>query len=262
MGTMTKPVVTCSQLGRRGRLGNQFFQIAATIGAAMEHGYDYVFPAWALAEEFESPIPQVDRVRPASTFTQGPFYYQPILLDGNTDLQGLFQNEKYFEHCAGIIRRTFTLKEESRDYITKAYRPFTKDTCSIHVRRTDYVGSPFMQLLDMDYYEKAIAWFSPETRFVVFSDDIAWWTQHFCGPRFSFVEGEPALFDMFIMASCADHIIANSSFSWWGAWLDPNPHKTVIGPTQWFKDDYTVDGKHRFGQQTYDVLPGRWRRVI
>lgn len=259
---MSRPVVTFSLLGKRGRLGNQLFQIAATIGTAVKHDFDYIFPQWALADQFEAPIPQADRVGAFNLYEQGPFYYQPILLEGSTDIVGLFQNEKYFAHCADKIREVFTLKEKSREYIAKTYGPFTRGTCSIHVRRTDYIGSTFMQSLGMDYYEKAMERFSPETRFVVFSDDIAWCKQHFRGPRFSFVEGETPLFDMFIMASCADHIIANSTFSWWGAWLNPGSLKTVVGPTQWFREDYTVDGKHRFGQQTYDVLPSRWRRAL
>jgi len=110
---------------------------------------------------------------------------------------------------------------------------------SIHVRRGDYVGNPFyIDLMETDYYEKAIALF-PDRKFLVFSDD-----PDFCkkqeifsdSSRFQVMEKTDEISDFNLQSSCSDHIIANSSWSWWTAWLCPNHGKKIIAPKLWYSD--------------------------
>ncbi len=111
----------------------------------------------------------------------------------------------------------------------------TIDMVSIHVRRGDYVGNKFyVDLWETGYYERAMAEF-PGQKFLVFSDDIEWCKQHFKGDRFEFYHGTEVE-DMNMMAGCKHNIIANSSFSWWAAWMNPNVLKKVIYPDFWYTD--------------------------
>ncbi len=133
------------------------------------------------------------------------------------------QGEEYFEKYKDEIKQMFGSGISSIDKV------------SIHVRRGDYVNNPFyVDLCETDYYEKAIALF-PSSSFLVFSDDIEWCKGRFKGGEFEFFHGTE-IEDLNMMASCKHNIIANSSFSWWGAYLNPNPGKTIIAPEKWYAD--------------------------
>jgi hypothetical protein len=134
------------------------------------------------------------------------------------------------------------------------------DMVSIHVRRGKnpllpseprYCDNPFyVNLWEIGYYEKAMALF-PDDKFLVFSDDIEWCKQNFKGDRFEFSHGTE-IEDMNNMAGCKHNIIANSSFSWWAAFLNPNPMKTVVAPS---KEHWYSDGVER------TVCPISWKRI-
>lgn len=138
--------------------------------------------------------------------------------------------EKYAEEIKGLLQ----------DGI--GFIPFV----SIHVRRGTnpsnpsepaYADNPFyVNLSQTEYYERAINQF-PKANFLVFSDDIEFAKTKFLGGRFQFIEGQTEVEDLNMMASCEHNIIANSSFSWWAAFLNPNPAKTVIAPKNWHPDD-------------------------
>lgn len=131
-----------------------------------------------------------------------------------------FQDERWFKRVAPQIREMFS------EGVVKC----GIDKVSIHVRRTDYVGNDFyFDLSKSDYYQRAIDMF-PNEKFLVFSDDINFCKEYFKGDNFEFSEGKTDTEDMNLMASCKHNIIANSSYSWWGAWLNPNPDKIVICP--------------------------------
>lgn len=114
---------------------------------------------------------------------------------------------------------------------------------SVHVRRGDYVGHHmFVNLGETDYYERAMALF-PGREFLVFSDDLKWCkTRWHNAPGVTFAQGRDEIADLNMMAECQDNIIANSSFSWWGAYLNPNLSKRVIAPKAWH-----TDGVQRIG---------------
>lgn len=252
-----------------GRLGNSMFQTAAAIGYAKKYGYEWGVPN----DQKESTIlthfphlPRCDNRYPRyNEHINGRdndwFNYREIPdHGGNTNLFGFFQSWKYFEHCKEEIREVFKLPHVSgyEDYV------------SIHVRRGDYVqhaGS--FPPITVDYINAALRVI--ETRqgknwpkCIFFSDDIQW-----CKDNFSLAG--PMEFDdlptgqgyelqkLSKMASCHDHIIANSSFSWWGAYLGHNRSRIVIAPSckrgNWFGLESGVK------QDCIDLLPPEWTQM-
>lgn len=169
----------------------------------------------------------------------------------NHDMDWYFQDQFFFEDNKELVRQMFS-----------ANIPAPTDKIAIHVRRGKnplndkepaYTDNPFyVDLSKTDYYEKAIKCF-PNERFIVFSDDIEWCKRKWgIDDRFEFFHADE-LTDLNKMASCRGHIIANSSFSWWGAWLSPSfPHNRVVAPS---KEWWYSDGIER------TVCPNHWIRI-
>lgn len=152
---------------------------------------------------------------------QGAFLYA-YARDHHIDYY--FQDPRFFERYADDIKRLYGQNI-----------PPKTDMVAIHVRRGDYVSNSFyVDLSNTGYYDRAVKEF-PNQNFLVFSDNIAFCKRLFNGKEFEFVEGGDELSDLNLMASCTGHIIANSSFSWWGAYLSPYTQK-VIYPKDWYTD--------------------------
>lgn len=163
-------------------------------------------------------------------------------LIGNYYVSGWFQNEEYFKEYASVIRKEIQLKKKIK--ISKQLRHILKNcnTVSVHIRRGDY--KRYNNVLNMEYYQKAFALINScveDVYFVVFSDDLEWVKKNIdFGERVYFVNEDKRLKDyeeLVIMSKCKHNIIANSTFSWWGAWLNTYTQKIVIGPKQWFPRD-------------------------
>lgn len=134
------------------------------------------------------------------------------------------QSEEYFGEYVDAIKALYS-----------PGIPETRKRVSIHVRRGDYVNNPFyVDLFQTDYYQKAMEMF-PNQEFIIFSDDIAWCRRQPIFKDCLFADGDEVS-DMNQMAACEHNIMANSSFSWWAAYLNPNPDKKVICPKDWFTD--------------------------
>lgn len=163
-------------------------------------------------------------------------------LPDNTDLYGYFQTEKYFSEASAYIQECFRFKKEIKEKAFEYWdenieRDGTFTYCSLHVRRGDYVMYPdHHPTCSAEYYSKAIEKMDKLGRilYVVFSDDPAWCREEFKGENFIIAETGDQFQDMLLMSYCHHNIIANSSFSWWGAWLNKNPFKKVISPSRWF----------------------------
>lgn len=236
---------TC--LGTNGRFANQLFQIAATIAYAIDNNKSFAFPLWEYSRFMHTPLPE-ESIAPHTPLT---FYREPHLhyshipaIPGNVDLFGYFQSEKYFVHRKKEILPYLTinhfLQESIRDYYRDILNQFT---CSIHVRRSDYTtetNRDYHGLMPVEYYEVAAqTLFGNDTDnvlFVICSDDIPWCKQAFSFKNMVFIENETNIKDLFIMSYCQNHIIANSSFSWWSAWLGINPARRVVSPKKWFNN--------------------------
>ena len=238
-------MISFKKLGNFGRLGNSIFEAAATIALAKRNDDQYIFPPWADAQYFNLNNCFSNSIQTTSNYEETCYAYRPIPYKPNLNIHGYFQSEKYFIDYADEIRRIFTPKSKI---------PRHNGVASIHVRRTDYIKFPnHHPLCDMSYYEKAMMEVGVN-KFIIFSDDMAWCKEHFKGNQFEFSEGNAHYQDLALMASCEHHIIANSSFSWWGAWLNPNK-KNVIAPKRWFGPALAPT------HPITDLIPNGWRLI-
>lgn len=231
-------MITFSQLGTLpwGRLGNQLFCIAATIGTAHRNGQPFVLPPWSYSPYFAHSLP-TGQLPNARIYTQPSFAYQPVdLPTGDWDLRGSFQSERFFAEAAEQVRHYFTPAPNLLADLQARYgQLLAQHPVSLHVRRGDYVRQrAAFPPQPLAYYQTAIDRFPPNTRFLVFSDDLPWCRRQFTGDRFTFVDGGSDIRDLFLMSLCRHHILSNSSFSWWGAWLNPSTDKVVYCPAYWF----------------------------
>ena len=165
-------------------------------------------------------------------------------------IMGYVQSEKYFSHIAESIREDFTFRSHILSPCLEMMDG-VGDAISLHVRRTDYTTNPNHTALSVKYYEKALKEFPEDTTVIIFTDDVKWCQNQelFAPDRFMIAENNPNSVDMCLMSLCKGHIIANSSFSWWGAWLAKS--KKVIAPSVWF-------GPENADKSTKDLIPMRW----
>jgi len=241
--------ITFLQLGNYGRIGNSLFQAATTISHALSNNTDYIFPKCPLLECFVN-IPRnkfvdINEICSSFTYEEPHFHYSKIPFKSNMNLHGYFQSEKYFKDYTDLIRETLCPRYDGR---------IKPGVASIHVRRGDYIQphlSGCYNILGMDYYTKAMEIIKAR-KYLVFSDDIMWCKKNFVGDKFTFVENDKDYIDLYIMSKCENNIIANSSFSWWAAWLNKNPSKTVIAPKKWFGPKLSPT------HNTSDLIPKGW----
>jgi len=189
-------------------------------------------------------------------------YDKKILnLKGDRYYKGLWQTEKYFKSITAKIRKEFEFKEPllGKNAIT-VDKITAQNSLSLHIRRGDYLTSDVHKgISNIRYYIKAIDLLKKRVKnpfLYIFSDDIDWVKQNF---RFSLPsiyvdwnQGKNSYRDMQLMSLCKHNIIANSTFSWWGAWLNKNDQKKVIAPAKWFNYDFV---------NTNDVVPKEWLKV-
>lgn len=268
-----------------GRLGNQLFQIAATLSHAANVGDKAQFTNWEYNKYFINPIDDnLDTTYDCkfANIMHNPllalqFEYKPLPPEKNVILHGFFQSEKYFIDNIDLIINHFKPKNEFLRVVRDAGAEFLnlQNTVAMHVRRGDYLSKPDCHpaLSETDYYQKAILEIckyndfelplKSRINFVVFSDDIAWCKANLSVPNdittMHFVEGNSDIVDLFLMAQCKNHIIANSSFSWWAAWLAKNlffgnHYGLTIAPKTWF-------GPSLSHYNTTDLLPSDWIKL-
>lgn len=173
-----------------------------------------------------------------------------------TIYDGYWQSEKYFIQIADKILYSFRFNEKKMNEQTLdlAKKIKSGNYASVHIRRGDYIPlADYHGLCSEEYYQNAMHTIRekyPNIVFVFFSDDIEWVQKHLKEEGAIYVDwnkGKDCWQDMYLMSCCKHNIVANSSFSWWGAWLNRNPRKVVIAPSQWFK--FTPN---------YDIIPNNW----
>ena len=275
-----------NRLGCNGRLGNQMFQYAALRGIADKRGYEWKIPPedyqhtanYGLFETFEmsnvkeenigfvngQSVQENDHCFISEFFTECP---------DDISLDGFFQTEKYFNHISDQIRQDYTFKkgylEPCKQYIDSLDKP----PIFLHVRQADNIGrEQFHPILPISYFEECLQEFPEDTPCFVFTDDLAWCKSqdYFKQDRFLFNENVQRYsyvsmdglgkmqntllpqVDLCLMSLCSGAIIANSSFSWWGAWLQNDRGKVIApDPKKWFGTSMTH-------LDTSDVVPERW----
>lgn len=179
--------------------------------------------------------------------------YQPEIFDMNeVYLSGYWQNEKYFSDIAEEIRKEFhfhsDMGKQNEEILCKLQM---ENSVSIHIRRSDYLSvenkDVYGNICTEKYYENAVAYIEDHVTkpyYYLFTDDVEWVKEHMNYPNMTIVEqntGKNAYMDMYLMSQCKHNIIANSSFSWWGAWLNQNDSKIVLAPEKWFGNHKTAD---------------------
>jgi hypothetical protein len=202
----------------------------------------------------------------ANMCVERQFHFDPAVLGApdNTYLDGYWQSEKYFMEIEKTIHNEFAVSSEPDDWNQRMAEDIkTSESISIHVRRGDYVSDKttveYHGVCSLEYYRTAIDMILLHTRsprIFIFSDDPAWVKKnlgiHYPMTLMDHNDPYHGHEDLRLMSLCRHHIIANSSFSWWGAWLSHNPNKIVIAPKKWFK---------KAGINTIDLLPDGWIRI-
>jgi hypothetical protein len=242
-----------------GRLGNNMFQAATVLGYAYKYDVTPVFMQHEYLKTVEKKM-NVEHIynEPCHAYMEIPYYDNILLV-------GYFQSEKYFKDARNVIRSAF---------IKKTYP--VKDYIAVHVRRGDYLQYPTKHPIPGldNYYKKAmvlskikdclpydgkvvykIVGINP-INYLIFSDDKEYCKEHFNGCIFSW-ELYPGLNDyeyLQLMASCGGHIIANSSYSWWGAWLSENNNVICPSYDNWF-------GPGNSHLCPHDIIPDNWTQI-
>lgn len=181
-------------------------------------------------------------------------------------VEGYFQCEKYFVEYRDLILHDFVFNHPFAEY-TQRIEESIKETLtsiSLHIRRGDYINNDTTNSIhgtcSLDYYREAISYFEKKYQgvvFFIFSDDIEWVKSNFNLDNFVYVESTDNRLpheDMYLMTLCDHNITANSSFSWWGAWLNTNQEKEVIAPKYWFKDV-------KKNLEAKNIVPDNWIRL-
>ena len=172
-------------------------------------------------------------IKPPTHTVNAPFHYEPFKITDNTLYDGFFQSEKYFPNRNFIIN-LFKPSDFVNQQLSKYNKLLKNTTCSIHIRRGDYLKYGLHAVRGMDYFQKGMGVVGEVDKYLIFSDDLEWCKKNFIGDKFYFVENEKDYVEIFLQSKCTHNIISSSSFSWWGAYLNTNINKKVIGPSQWF----------------------------
>lgn len=275
-------MITYQGLGYAGRLGNQMFQYAALLGIANKLNFEPKVPIensfasidahmdLVTGQYIKSRLDLIDcfevntnnfinksNIQTQNIYQEQSFHFDINVfnINDNTDLHGYYQSDKYFNHCSDLIRAEFTFKKHILDKCIDLLSPYS-NTVSIHVRRGDYVGlQNHHPLVTAEYYQSALMNYfgDNEYTFLIFSDDINWCKEVF-PEGVIFMEGNTQFEDMCLMSLCKHNIIANSSFSWWAAWLNNNKDKKVIAPKNWFGPAY-------YHYNTNDLYPSNYIKL-
>lgn len=265
-----KEFITCDLLGPGDGLfnyglGNQMFQIATIYSHAKDNDFIATFPQLtdpkfgSYNQNVFSKVNTEPIYDDMFKYYQDPkFTYTKLPVEGNMKFRGYFQSEKYFRHNRDYILDLFKASDNITEYLNTKYNVIGTDTVAIHVRRGDYVHKQDDHpLCDVDYYLDGIFKIYDTThidKFLIFSDDIPYCKTIFHGKdELVFVENEKDYMDLYLMSMCKHHVIANSSFSWWGAWLGNDPEQIVVAPKKWFGKNKSISD--------IDIIPSNWIRL-
>jgi hypothetical protein len=251
-----------------GGLGNIMFQIASAYSVSLRDNKEMICdtrdmviphkPYTFYAENILRKVKFSDSIMNQIHINEVGFHYVQIpKLKGNVKLIGHFQSEKYFIDHKNEILDLFEIDEKTKTNLLEKYGDIiNQDTCSIHVRRGDYLKFPnHHPIQSISYYENAIKIIGEEKHFIIFSDDIKWCEENFNFLKNkTFVSGNMDYEDLYLMSMCKHNIIANSTFSWWGAWLNKNKNKQVIIPSKWF-------GIFNLHSNTNDLYCDKWIKL-
>ena len=283
--------VSFNGLGNEGRLGNQMFQYAFMRGMSKKHGYDFMIPDananrfdnYGLFDCFELEGCKTGEGSHPTLECRDTAFNQKFLDEctDNTNYSGVFQTEKYFANATEELRKDFTFNNEILDPCQE-FIDNVGDVIFLHVRRgnSNLVGKrgekwsyqllqDYHPLMKKEYYLEALSHFDESKKVIVLSDTIDWckkqdWLQD---DRFLFSDSSYEVFDdgasvpyidLCLMSLCSGGIIANSSMSWWGAWLQNDTGK-IIAPNPWYGAKAYNYGNAELCDA--DLIPERWTKL-
>lgn len=262
-------MITYRNLGKWGNLGNQLFQVAAILGLSKRFGHEALLPEWKYSHFFQKEVPQSKDFVPVDAFLKESNYHFDLFdwadLNDKTkrfDISGWLQSEKFWEHSKEAVMSHFTFTSIFDEMIRPKFAHILdKPTIAISVRQGDYVGNQNYELLPINYYGLALIKHFPDWRdynIFVFSDDIEWCRVHFqCLPNVHFATGQSDIEQLYLMSECTHFLVANSTFSWWGAYLGEWKNKqkgitsTVVRPLHYFDGPLLINS-------TKDHWPESW----
>jgi hypothetical protein len=248
----------------QGGLGNQMFQWAYGRSLEIKYGKKLYLETSSYSNTFRSysmnNFPNVSSeiftsISIRCTEILDSHFYKDIHIDlkSNYILNGYWQSEKYFIEIEDIIRKELSPSDDVLERLRNTPLINT-NTVSIHIRRTDYVTSDgFHPVQSFQYYESAIKDIGDYDYLFVFSDDMQWCKDNLKFNNIIFMEGFSDIEDIWLMSLCKHNIIANSSFSWWGAWLNNNTDKKVVAPNNWFGEQANLNSE--------DIIPKKWIKI-
>lgn len=261
----------------QGGMGNQMFQYAFGRSVSRARNEELLFEKRGDMRDgvarfiysldlFKTNVTFATNANVGSQYDERIFAYDKGVYTApvGTNFIGYWQTERYYFEPE-IIRAELSLRNVVSDQAQRIADEISAkpNSAFIHVRRTDYLSpevEPWMGNLTMDYYKKAMTLIREgvsDVAFFVFSDDPEWCRQNFEGCRIIDHKNTGQDHeDLFLMSQCRHAVIANSSFSWWGAWLGDFPGKTVIAPYRWFAAPATINIKWDAAQS--DIIPKRW----
>lgn len=275
--------ISYNRLGSNGRLGNQMFQYAGLRGIAANRNFEWLIPRsdnygdsnYGLFDCFEMSSVEEENFGQlnSQSIATGQFHFSQEFFNNcpdNINLHDYFQTEKYFKNIEDVIRNDFSFKKEIVESCLEILDELV-DPIFIHIRRGDYVNQPDNHpVCSTLYYKNSLNHFKDTSSVLIFSDDPEWCKSQelFSDDRFLIsefnlkynqtsdtndgrVKSLIPYYDLCLMSMCQGGIIANSSMSWWGAWLIENPTQPIVAPNPWF-------GKNYIHYDMSDLIPERW----
>jgi hypothetical protein len=231
-----------------GGLGNQLFEAAHALSQGWKHNRDVVFipRSWTPgqgngAENYLSNVFRklnfVENLDGFTRVTEGPFEYSEVNpVEENTVFDGYFQSTKNWFGYEDKVREMFEPTKELVDEFYEKYPQLNNsETLSLHVRRSEYLQFPEIHpTITKEYIEEALKVIANYSTVFVFSDDPQWVKDNLNFPSVIFVNEDTDWKELYLMGLCKNHIISNSTFSWWGVFLNKNKDKKIVCPSRWF----------------------------
>ena len=259
-------MIKYSEFGRVGNLGNQLFQYASLIGLSKSLSRELVLPQWKYSEYFNHQFPfkkEAPSIIKPNEIRERKFEYDPEYWSSKiqeseiVNIHGYLQSEKYFEGVKDEVKKVLTFKQEYIDKCKELYKDALSKPCiAISVRRGDYIDNSNYELLPITYYIKALLEKLPfyrGTNILLFSDDLEYCKVHFeCLDNVYFSDNLNDIGQLCLMSLCTHFVIANSTFSWWGAYLGEKEDSIIIRP------NYLFNGKLLEKEDSKDFYPKRW----
>lgn len=257
----------------QGRIGNIMFIAAAAASIAKKLNQEFCLAChtdyklvggitiWEYVQQFrDNFLSRFDIIQELPSglpiVKQNGFTYSELEFP-NSDfiLEGAFQTSKYFDH--EVVQKLFYNEKILADIKEANKEAFSEPITSIHVRRGDYCYIPHkLPPVSRSYIRHAMKMFPKGTRFIFISDDMKYCKKYFKGDNIYYLENSSILYDLFAPSLCENNVISNSSFTWWGAYLNPHPDKKVIVPHPWF-GKYAQNNKSNVS----DLVPDNWIQI-